>query len=100
MTGPEHYREAERLVRLVTVRTDPGHDGGGHQDSRDSDVVFAHDDDILAAAQVHAMLALAAATALFGSGEAGQPISDDQAWRDAASTKAVATFPAEDGNPF
>jgi hypothetical protein len=61
MTGPEHYREAERLVRLATIRTHAGHDGGGHQDSLETDVMFAHDGDILAAAQVHATLALAAA---------------------------------------
>lgn len=47
MTGPEHYREAERLVRLATRQPE------------------ASDAPVLAvAAQVHATLALAAATAL------------------------------------
>lgn len=46
-TGPEHYREAERLV--TTVRDSGGAVVGG--------VV-----NVLAAAQVHATLALAAAT--------------------------------------
>lgn len=52
MTGPEHYREAERLM------------------AESDDVLRPHDegpceaDRMLAAAQVHATLALAAATAL------------------------------------
>ncbi|MGW5647544.1 hypothetical protein [Saccharopolyspora sp. NPDC003762] len=47
MTGPEHYREAERLLR----RGDP---------------------DYIAEAQVHATLALAAATAFTGTATNGQ----------------------------
>ncbi|MEV5619462.1 MULTISPECIES: hypothetical protein [unclassified Streptomyces] len=43
MTGPEHYREAERLLALADYHDDPAR---------------------CAAAQVHATLALAAATAL------------------------------------
>ena len=47
MTGPEHYREAERLIRLADRIAEVDGD-----DSR-----------TLAGAQVHATLALAAATA-------------------------------------
>ena len=46
MTGPTHYREAERLLEAAANGEPPGTDR------------------LLAAAQVHATLALAAATAL------------------------------------
>lgn len=46
MTGPEHYREAERLIKVVS-----DHPGA------------AGPEPVLAAAQAHATLALAAATA-------------------------------------
>ena len=54
MTGPEHYREAERLVNLA-------------QNSE----VFQQS--ATALAQVHATLALAAATALAREGAKGAP---------------------------
>lgn len=72
MTGPEHYRRAEQLLREVR---------DGHQEGTD---VAA----ILAAAQVHATLAHTAATALYSheDGEGGgQPIHDYQAWMATAS---------------
>jgi hypothetical protein len=48
-TGPEHYREAERLLSAAR-------EAGGGPDN----------DDLVTAAQAHATLALAAATALSG----------------------------------
>jgi hypothetical protein len=52
MTGPEHYREAERLLAEADVppqqRAEPG---------------WLTADELVVAAQVHATLALAAATA-------------------------------------
>jgi hypothetical protein len=54
MTGPEHYAEAERLISLA--RRDPGHGELYGNSSRQ----LAN---ILADAQVHATLAVAAATA-------------------------------------
>lgn len=48
MTGPEHYRQAERLIAAVTL--DDGH-------------LIEDDPNVIALAQVHATLALAAATA-------------------------------------
>lgn len=54
MTGPEHYREAERLVAKARAL------GGG--DTYNSAQVRPRV--LLAEAQVHASLALAAATAL------------------------------------
>ena len=52
MNGPEHYREAERLLAAVTA------------DGDDPVKSFARAAALHAAAQVHATLALAAATAL------------------------------------
>ena len=71
MTGPQHYRRAEQLLREVR---------DGHQEGTD---VAA----ILAAAQVHATLASAAATAMndFGTDEhgGGMPLPDLNEWREA-----------------
>ena len=63
-TGPEHYQAAERCMSSV---------------DDDSDLSMA----LLAEAQVHATLALAAATALTHFGEL--PGADCEAWLDAAS---------------
>lgn len=67
MTGPEHYREAERLIEEANHV--------GHQDPE-------RGNGILAAAQVHATLALAAATA---TGLADHPSDDWDEWRPAVS---------------
>jgi hypothetical protein len=78
MTGPEHYREAERLTMAVTKP------GAILPQSR----VLDHGDhgDVIALAQVHATLALAAATALGREGEGRtQPGKDRAAWFDAAA---------------
>jgi len=68
-TGPEHYREAERLLTEQVFR-----DRAGSTTTRSYQ-------ETVAAAQVHATLALAAATAL------GTAAADTAAWRDAAGTK-------------
>ena len=65
MTGPQHYREAERLLSSPEER-----DRGD----------VPREASIVAEAQVHATLALAAATALARSG------LESAAWRDAAGT--------------
>ncbi len=67
MTGPEHYRRAERLMDSITRR------GQGQ-----GPVVEGGHPEVIAAAQVHATLALAAATAL---GTAGP---DSRDWADVA----------------
>lgn len=67
MTGPEHYREAERIIKEA--------DG-----SQGMEVLMAS----RALAQVHATLALAAATALRGI-NAPLPEKDWDAWYSAAS---------------
>lgn len=75
MNGPEHYSRAEQLLREVR---------DGHQEGTD---VAA----ILAAAQVHATLANAAAIAMGspvdGEGDSGLPPRDCKAWYDAAGVK-------------
>ncbi|MFL4904630.1 hypothetical protein ACJ6WF_15950 [Streptomyces sp. MMS24-I2-30] len=70
MNGPEHYTRAEQLLREVR---------DGHQEGTD---VAA----ILASAQVHATLALAAATALNDNAAdaGGLPLEDFRAWAEAA----------------
>jgi hypothetical protein len=74
MTGPEHYREAERLVEEANRV--------GHEDP-------ARGSGILAAAQVHATLADAAATAL-NDADAGTPMPEWHNWRVAAGYPAKA----------
>jgi hypothetical protein len=72
MTGPEHYREAERLLhRAADYEGEPStaHIQKGQL------------------AQAHAALALAAATAL-NDHEGGMTAADWNAWRDVAGTKA------------
>lgn len=77
MTGPEHYTRAEQLLREVR---------DGHQEGTD---VAA----ILAAAQAHATLALAAVTAtsasLDGEPDSGMPHSEATAWWDPVGTKST-----------
>ncbi|MFF9894916.1 hypothetical protein [Streptomyces longispororuber] len=69
MTGPEHYYEAERLLR-DQYRTDRS----------------------IAEAQVHATLALAAATAMGapvdGEEHSGLPSRDAEAWFDVAGVQS------------
>jgi hypothetical protein len=71
MTGPEHYREAERLIK--GLKTDSG-------------AVYVEDgnEQVIALAQVHATLALAAATAMGapvdGEADSGLPPQDAKAW--------------------
>jgi len=79
VTGPEHYREAERLVAGLMTRdgTAVCIDEGNEQ--------------VIGIAQVHATLALAAATAMGapvdGEGDSGLPPRDCKAWYDAAGVK-------------
>ncbi|MGW4075921.1 hypothetical protein ACWELB_20825 [Streptomyces asiaticus] len=76
MTGPEHYREAERLLAEADNIAEQGGDMG----------------EMIAAAQAHATLALAAATAqaaLIDSEHfSGMPEADVKAWYEAAGTRA------------
>ena len=78
-TGPEHYREAEKLL-------------GEAADPYDFDLTQAERNTKALGAQVHATLALAAATALGREGE-GQtmPSKDRAAWFEAAAECRKAT---------
>jgi hypothetical protein len=68
MTGPQHYLRAERLLRVA------------------SECVTGSDDERyhLAAAQVHAALAQAAATAI-AHADKTMPVVDADAWHQVAS---------------
>ena len=78
MTGPDHYAEAERLLALA----------GRHSKGSTYGQEWTP---TLAAAQIHATLALAAATAV---GTAGP---DSRAWADVAATKPSASEPEAPG---
>ena len=65
MTGPDHYREAERIMREMTII----------EDGRTQELALP---EALAAAQVHAILALAGATGVKATGAEGR------AWGEAA----------------
>jgi hypothetical protein len=71
MTGPEHYRQAEQILAEAE---------NSAPDANCDDVAL-----LLKFAQVHATLALAAATALNDYPE-GAPIADIRAWRATAGT--------------
>jgi hypothetical protein len=68
MTGPDHYREAECLLRKA--------------EGQELELAA----DTHAAAQVHATLALAAATAL-NHAKFGPPSADNAAWQTTAGSR-------------
>ena len=63
MTGPEHYREAEKLLRSCQIDRATDREAATYPAVEDGVNTIGN---ALAAAQVHATLALAAATALTG----------------------------------
>ena len=82
MTGPEHYLEAEKLLRSCQI---------DRAVDREVAIYPAVEDgvnnigNVLAAAQVHATLALAAATALTGYLGIVTTTTDEIAWMKAAN---------------
>lgn len=83
MTGPEHYREAERLTERADDVMDAEY---GIYASMGTQERIQRRTAYLAEAQVHATLALAAATALVREGVGGTlPAGDRAAWFNAAS---------------
>lgn len=74
MTGPEHYQEAERLLATAYEDNLTAYEGENPAAARQ-----------IAEAQVHATLALAAATAAQDS-VAGTTHADCKAWTEAAIT--------------
>ena len=78
MTGPQHYAEAEQLMAFA----DEKGDSDSHRRTRSgADPSAAGLQRILADAQIHATLGLAAATAL------GTSPAEGGAWTDVAGTK-------------
>lgn len=80
MTGPQHYTEAERLLALVADWSRPRLGQVPHQALIAPADIVAN----LAAAQVHATLAQAAATALALAGQF--TLADSDAWQNAAGS--------------
>jgi hypothetical protein len=93
MTGPEHYHRAEQLPaeasQIIRFRQLPGQSGPADLPVRPQDMEErprlssdpGRPDRTIAEAQVHATLALAAATAVAGLGP------ESRAWADVAGTK-------------
>lgn len=81
MTGPEHYREAERLTRRAGtwMEASTGWKGRLPDEQR-----LAYRMADLAEAQVHATLAKAAATALSVGPNGRMPLADYVRWHNAA----------------
>ncbi|MET9465842.1 hypothetical protein ABZY44_13745 [Streptomyces sp. NPDC006544] len=77
MTGPEHYHKAEQLLA----------DADSYEDDQATELAR----DRRAEAQVHALLALAAATAMAApvdqETDSGMPPADATAWYKAAGTQ-------------
>ncbi|MEH0428806.1 hypothetical protein QBB34_21225 [Streptomyces stelliscabiei] len=90
MTGPEHYREAERLLSHASHESITGtpvtHQGMPMRPERQAALI--------ARAQVHATLALTAATAMqapVDGSEPGMSSPEFQAWYTAAGVKPTTT---------
>lgn len=93
VTGPEHYHRAEQLFaeasQIIRFRQQPGQSGPADLPMRPTDMEerrrLSSDpgipDRTVAEAQVHAMLALAAATAV------ASLAPDSRAWADVSGTK-------------
>jgi len=80
MTGPENYAEAERLLEET---------GQEFQvDESELPVFMAQVQSMIARAQVHATLALAAATAL-NDAEKGMTVSDWNDWLNTCGTEVT-----------
>ena len=78
MTGPEHFTEAGKLLAAASKRIIGSDHEWLHPPARRAE--------LRAEAQVHATLALAAATALAGYiPESGMPEADKRAWYTTAS---------------
>lgn len=84
MTGPEHYVEAERLASSAETWMDADQ---GWMATLPTEERIARRMADLAAAQVHAALAGAAATALMTPSE-HSTLADERAWQEVAGIQA------------
>ena len=82
MKGPDHYLEAEQCLAILAVEKDPE---AWLEALRTGELALA-----IQAAQVHATLALAAATAM-NDGEVGMTGKDWTDWVEAVSAKEAAS---------
>lgn len=82
MNGPEHYREAESALEASDYQRMHWGESGNRDDLRGAMWELQR-------AQVHATLALAAATAL-NDGDGGTTVEDYHAWKQVASVTAEA----------
>ncbi len=90
MTGPEHYREAEEAIKASTFAYQKWGEGIVPLDRTDADLLEASLWEIRRA-QVHALLALAAATAL-PRAVAGDMMEDDcESWLAVVEARRVAS---------
>ncbi|WP_210534309.1 hypothetical protein [Streptomyces scabiei] len=90
MTGPEHYREAERLLSHTSYESITGTPVTRQGMPMRPEVHAA----LIARAQVHATLALTAATAMqapVDGAETGMGAPEYNAWYDAAGVKPNTT---------
>jgi hypothetical protein len=74
MSGPEHYQEAERLLGLA------------ERPVADGELGWMARAQVAAEAQVHATLALAAATALVAGDDGRTPLREYDVWSETAGT--------------
>jgi hypothetical protein len=89
MTGPEHWCEADQIL---LGDSDPCSYGCPHSGC-------PHETAMIARAQVHATLALAAATALRGTGGRGLPPVDFAEWARAAAVQPARSYYDQDPEP-
>jgi hypothetical protein len=82
MDGPSHYREAERLVNAAVTAESPF----GHLRAAE----------LMSGAQVHALLALTAATTLQAAHEFYEIADDVEAWSRATNAAALNEDQADD----
>jgi hypothetical protein len=82
MTGPEHYREAEALL-MSADEADEDRDGDPGRPLR-----------LIAEAQIHATLALAAASALLSGAGGVIPLAEYDAWAKVAGEPEAAAVTA------
>lgn len=92
MNGPEHYLEAERHARSADAWLDAD---AGWKAKLSTAERLAYRNSDLATGQLHATLALAAATAL-GSDPDGMRAADAEAWEIAASAAPDGDAPLVD----
>lgn len=86
MNGPEHYRRAETLLELASDSYNAAVDELDTESIARHQIAIGDGSAFIHAAQVHATLALAAATAL-AAPDYSLPVLDGNRWYEVAGTK-------------